>query len=214
MTRNTYIARIKRGLRLDPKTKHRIIEGIQTEIQLSLDAGMSIDEAIEKLGQPKEVANEYNQAYKNEPEYQAKRRAYRMKKSLIVFTSVIVLIAAAFAFIVFRPVDVDYGTSEIYSKSDLDAAVRAVKFDFSSMLGCSNLSLHYAGDEKSQRELEAANYGRIPGDEYVACIVFDSSFDSPKTAYGAWDKNSTYEWSWIIVKTANGTWKVINKGYA
>ncbi|GEM_PF-6812213 len=60
MTHSTYIARIKRALRLDPKTKQRIIEGIQTEIQLSLDAGMTIDEAIEKLGQPREVANEYN----------------------------------------------------------------------------------------------------------------------------------------------------------
>ncbi len=214
MTRNTYIARIKRALRLDPKTKHRVIEGIQTEIQLSLDTGMTIDDAIEKLGQPREVANEYNQSYKNEPEYQAKRKAYRLKKGLIVLASVIVLIAAVFSFIVFRPVNVDYGTSEVYSKSDLDAAVRAVKLDFAKMIGCNHLSLRYAGDERSQRELENANKWRIPGDEYVACIVFDSSFYSPQAAYGAWNADSTYEWSWTIVKTASGTWKVLDKGYA
>ena len=64
MTRKAYISKIKLNLQLDRKTKQRVIEGIQTEIQLLLDAGTTLEDAIEKLGSPKEVANEYNRSYK------------------------------------------------------------------------------------------------------------------------------------------------------
>lgn len=214
MTRRAFIAKIKRNLHLDSKTKNRVVEGIQTEIQLSLDAGLSINEAIEKLGQPKDIAGEYNRSYRDEPDFQSMRKVYRLKKVLVAFAVIIGLTASACAFIAFRPVDVDYGASEIFSKADLDAAVRRVKFDFATMFGCYNLSLRYAGDKRSQCELENANYGRIPGDEYVACIVFNSNFQPPKKANGAWSANSTYKWSWTIVKTVNGAWTVLDKGYA
>jgi len=76
MTRKAYISKIKLNLQLDRKTKQRVIEGIQTEIQLLLDAGTTLEDAIEKLGSPKEVANEYNRSYKEDPVYQAKLRFY------------------------------------------------------------------------------------------------------------------------------------------
>ena len=98
MTRDSYIAKIKRKLRLDRKTKQRVIEGIQTEIQLLLDAGVSIEGAIEKLGSPKEVAGEYNRSYKEDPVYRAKRRSYIFLR-ISVTTAIVATVLLALSLI-------------------------------------------------------------------------------------------------------------------
>ena len=98
MTRDSCIAKIKRKLRLDRKTKQRVIEGIQTEIQLLLDAGVSIEGAIEKLGSPKEVAGEYNRSYKEDPVYRAKRRSYIFLR-ISVTTAIVATVLLALSLI-------------------------------------------------------------------------------------------------------------------
>ena len=44
-------------------------------------------------------------------------------------------------------VDIDYGTSELYSQEDLEEAAIQIKCSFASWKGCELHSLRYAGDE-------------------------------------------------------------------
>ena len=111
-------------------------------------------------------------------------------------------------------VTVDYRTSKLYSAEELDKAVAAVKADFANLAGCKLISLKFAGDDRCKQELEYANKDRAEEAHYTACIVFDSVFRSPVAGGGAWEPNELYRWSWILVKTGDGTWIVINKGYA
>ena len=80
MTRNMYILKLKNRLHLDRKTKMRVIEGIQTEIQVLLDKGLPFDACVEQIGSPKEVADDYNLTYKNEPNYRVKRISYAFSR--------------------------------------------------------------------------------------------------------------------------------------
>ncbi len=113
-----------------------------------------------------------------------------------------------------KPVSVNYGTSKLYSVADMDSAVDAIKADFAKLEGCRLYSLSYAGDERCKQELEYANRDRAQDKHYTDCIVFDSVFRSPRVGGDAWEANKMYYWSWILARTANGSWTVINKGYA
>ena len=113
-----------------------------------------------------------------------------------------------------KSVSVNYGTSQLYSTAEMDKAIVVVKEDFAKLEGCTLYSLSYAGDERCKQELEYANKGRAKDELYTECIVFDSVFRSPRAGGEAWEANKKYYWSWILAKTANGAWVVINKGYA
>ncbi len=142
------------------------------------------------------------------------KKKIRKRGLLIALISIAATAAILYAYVMLKPVSVDYGSSQLYSRSDIDRAVSAVKLDFSKMVGCKLFSLSYAGDEISQRELEIANRHRIPGDLYTDCIVLKSVFRSPIRGGGAWNANELYYWSWILARKGNGSWVVIDKGYA
>ena len=110
-------------------------------------------------------------------------------------------------------VSVKYGTSKLYSVAEMDQAIEAIKADFSALAGCTLYTLKYAGDERCKQELECANRDRSPNELYTDCLVFDSVFRSPRSGGDAWEPNKLYYWSWILAKTKNGAWTVINKGY-
>ena len=112
-----------------------------------------------------------------------------------------------------KSVSVNYGTSQLYSTAEMDKAIEVVKEDFAKQEGCKLYSLSYAGDERCKQELEYANKGRAKDEIYTDCIVFDSVFCSPRAGGEAWEANKKYYWSWILAKTANSVWIVINKGY-
>ncbi len=111
-------------------------------------------------------------------------------------------------------VSVDFGSSSLYSRAEMEEAVAVVVEDFAGLAGCRLISLSFAGDERCRAELEYANRDRAPGELYTACIVFDSVFRSPVAGGGAWEANELYRWSWILARTGDGAWTVINRGYA
>ena len=113
-----------------------------------------------------------------------------------------------------KTLKVNYGTSQLYSVAEIDQAIAALKEDFDKMPGCRLYSLTFAGDKRCQKELEHANKKRKANELYTDCIVLNSVFRAPVAGGGAWEPNELYHWSWIIVKTGNGPWIVINKGYA
>lgn len=102
------------------------------------------------------------------------------------------------------------GSSEIYSDAEIKAAAAAVKREFMTMDGCTLYSLSYAGDEAAADNLE---YVRQFDKAYDKCVVFESSFRSPKNGGGTWEKDAEYTWRWYAAKSPLGGWKVAAYGY-
>ena len=91
--------------------------------------------------------------------------------------------------------------SEIYSESDINAAVRAVKsyFRFTGW-GCRLIEIEYIGDEYSERfEALAKDHDAVEG------IVLTSSYDDGDTIRTRWE--------WELVRGKLGRWKIVNFGY-
>ena len=88
-------------------------------------------------------------------------------------------------------VKIDYGTSAIYTKEDMDSAIDTIKETFKSFEGCELYTLSYSSDDVCRDEeniawmndLERANDNK---QIFTQCIMFDSSFRSPKKGGGAW----------------------------
>ena len=89
-------------------------------------------------------------------------------------------------------VTIDYGSSSIYSKEDMGAAIKAIKTVFKDFDGCELHSISYSSDDQCNtpdhiawmNELEAANDNKETFDQ---CIMFTSDFHSPKNGGGAWN---------------------------
>lgn len=108
-------------------------------------------------------------------------------------------------------VKVDYGKSARYAKEDLESAEKLVEQKIAEFEGCELHSVTYAGDERSEAELESVNaFGEIA---YADCVVFNTSFRSPKRAYGAWEPDTEYTWSFTLARVDGGAWEVVNYGY-
>ena len=113
---------------------------------------------------------------------------------------------------------VDYGTSSIYTEADMNAAIEVIKKQFNSMEGCELHSLSYSSDDDCNNaeciswmnNLEEANDHK---EVFTQCIMFNSSFRSPKNGGGAWEANEEYTWSWWLARSEGGTWKLMTWGY-
>lgn len=109
-------------------------------------------------------------------------------------------------------VAVDYGDSALYTQAEIGQAVQVVKDTFRTFNGCTLHSLSYAGDERSEAELDYYN-AALEDAAYISCIVLNSSFHSPKNGGGAWEANTEYTWNWILAKESGGDWTLISYGY-
>ena len=112
-------------------------------------------------------------------------------------------------------VKIDYGTSSIYSKKDMDAAIKIIMKEFEAFEGCELHSLSYTSDEECNTAENIAwmNQCKAKDDPevFTQCIAFNSSFRSPKTDSGAW--NPDEEWSWWLTRSDGGEWKLMTYGY-
>ena len=115
-------------------------------------------------------------------------------------------------------VKIDYGTSAIYTEEDMKDAIEKIKENFKSMEGCELHNLSYSSDDVCTDEeniawmndLERANDN---SQVFTQCIMFDSSFRSPKKGGGAWEPNEEYTWSWWLARSEGGEWKLMTWGY-
>lgn len=141
-----------------------------------------------------------------------------MKKLIISIFCVMLLLSGGCSRASTSSVTIDYGTSSIYSKKDMDDAVEVIKQQFSQFKGCDLHSLSYTTDEIStdsdniawMNELEEANDNK---EIFTQCIAFDSSFHSPLHGGGTWRTNEEYTWMWWLARTDHGEWKLMTWGY-
>lgn len=114
---------------------------------------------------------------------------------------------------------VDYGTSELYTQEEMDAAVELIMAEFTNWKGCTMQRLAYAGDEESTNSLAYCNEMREPGAPEIAdAIVFKADFHSPSAeeAEGtAWAPDTDYtDYSWILGRALGESWQLFTWGYA
>ena len=69
-----YVNTLERNLRIPLKMKARINEDIGTEIHLKLEEGKSIDDVLQEMGNPEEVAERFNEEFSV---YPAKKKPAR-----------------------------------------------------------------------------------------------------------------------------------------
>ncbi|MCB6991552.1 hypothetical protein LI187_13810 [bacterium 210820-DFI.6.38] len=115
-------------------------------------------------------------------------------------------------------VKMDYGTSSIYSKADMDAAIKIIMKEFEAFEGCELHSLSYVSDEKCNTAENIAwmNQCKATDDPevFTQCIAFDSNFHSPMMDSGAWNPDEEYtDWEWWLARSDGGEWKLMTYGY-
>ena len=116
-------------------------------------------------------------------------------------------------------VTIDYGNSSVYTKEDMDAAIATIQATFDTWEGCELHSLSYSSDgictsEENiawMNDLEKANDNE---QVFTQCIMFVSSFHSPKKRSGAWNPDEEYEWTWWLARREGGEWKLMTFGAA
>ncbi len=109
-------------------------------------------------------------------------------------------------------VSIDYGDSQIYTKQDMDDAISLIKAEFKEFDGCVLHSLKFAGDTKCKNNIEYCN--SLDKDaNFSECMIFTSSFQTPKNGDGAWSGDTEYDWEWYLARNTNGKWELLTYGY-
>ena len=136
----------------------------------------------------------------------------KAKPLVITLVSAILVISAVVSCISLWPASIDYGTSEVYSKQDMDSAIEMISDTFSKWEGCKLYSINYTNDDFCKNELDYCNTLADEGVTYDQCIVFRMQFRSPIFGGGAWNANRRYEWSWYLARTEGGEWDILTWG--
>ncbi len=137
------------------------------------------------------------------------------RKTITVIASVLLTLAVLFVWLQIKPYDVYYGNSELYSKADMNAAIRVIKQEFRTWDGCKLYTIRYTNDELCQKELDYCNSLAKDGQIFTECIIFKSDFRSPLFNAGAWNPGEIYYgWTWYLARTNNGNWVLLTSGYA
>ena len=111
-------------------------------------------------------------------------------------------------------VEIDYGTSEIFTPEQLKEAAIQIKCTFAPWKGCELHSLRYAGDEADNEEnLDRLN-SSSENAEFTQVAEFLADFHSPVEESGAWEPDQEYkDYQWWLGLTEDGSWEVVDWGY-
>ena len=101
--------------------------------------------------------------------------------------------------------------SDIYTSEDINDAIKtAIQYFKREFSGCTLKEIQYIGDQAERSFDEWA-------EQYHAdsAIILTSTFDVDSSGGdGSLNPNSTYKnWQWILVRSANGSWKHASHGY-
>lgn len=91
-----YAKQVKRHLRVDRKTKERIVEGLMAEFEYALSNGETENEILTRMGAASQMAADYNSSYKNDPDYQANRK-YAIARTVSIVSLILTFIIVGIA---------------------------------------------------------------------------------------------------------------------
>lgn len=114
---------------------------------------------------------------------------------------------------------IDYGNSNVYSKEEMDDAIKIIKKEFfNSFMGSELKNIRYVSDDKcGVDELEWLNV--LAGDNgssehFTECMLFLSDFHSSKNGRGDLEADYEYtDWQWWLARSENGKWKLVTNGW-
>ena len=115
-------------------------------------------------------------------------------------------------------VTIDYGTSELYTKEDMDAALQKIQDEFANWKGCEMHNIRYASDDcNSEENIKWVNDLK-EGKNYTQCIQFYTDFHSPTEEADlegtAWEPDQEYkDYQWTLARVDGGEWELITWGY-
>lgn len=139
-----------------------------------------------------------------------------MKKGVLFFAAMIMALGLAACDNNVKDVVIDYGSSDIYEKSDMDEAIELIKKEFATWEGCELHSISYTSDESNNEE-NIAWLNRLEGKTpaFTQCMQFVSSFHSPKAETGGpWTPDKEYtKWQWWLARSDGGKWTLVTWGY-
>ena len=115
-------------------------------------------------------------------------------------------------------VEIDYGSSELYTTEEMDEAIALILEEFNTWEGCEMHSIRYFSDECNSGEFVAwmneLAEAREPGTTFTQCIAFRSDFHSPVEAYGSWEADQEYtNWEGWLARDDGGSWQLMTWGY-
>lgn len=82
---DSYLKQLRKELKTEPEVKSKIIDDIRSDVEMHIADGKTVEQAIEIIGKPKEVAKEFNLSY---PEYAANKRQRIMRVLTIICTAI------------------------------------------------------------------------------------------------------------------------------
>ena len=118
-------------------------------------------------------------------------------------------------------VEIDYGSSTLFSEAEIESAVDAVLAKFRDFEGCELKRLWYdeeMSDSIIERDIASSGENTIKnsgaGPENVIILFSDFYVDS-SGGDGSFNPDSTYtDWIWILIRdNENGKWSVDDWGY-
>lgn len=104
----------------------------------------------------------------------------------------------------------NYFKSKQYSFYDLNGGMETILDELNSMEGTSFRYMKYAGDEFSTSQLDYIN--SLERGTFDECAVYNVWFMSPKEAYGAWEPDRLYSWSFYLGRADKGAWHIVTYG--
>lgn len=115
-------------------------------------------------------------------------------------------------------IKIDYGTSSIYTKAEMDAAIELIKKEFSTWDGCELHSISYSTDDEcSESNIAWMNKMEKATDAeetFTQCIMFKSNFHSPLNGGSGFNPDEEYtDWQWWLARSEGGQWKLMTYGY-
>ena len=107
-----------------------------------------------------------------------------------------------------------YGSSEIYTKEELEEAANLALSQFESFGGCELHSLRYAGDSCNTEENLAWMNELDEGEDAVQVVEFLSDFHTSAENSGVFEPDKEYvDYQWWLARTEGGEWKLLTWGY-
>ncbi len=101
--------------------------------------------------------------------------------------------------------------SDLYTMDEVISAVDIIRAEVDRMEGVKLHLVRYSGDEISKSALEYIN--SLERGTFDECAVFSVWLQSPKDAYGAWEPDQLYTWTWFLGRADKGEWQIITYGF-
>lgn len=111
-------------------------------------------------------------------------------------------------------VNVDLGTSEMYTEEELKEAAIQVKCKFATFKGCELQSVRYIGDGSNTQDnirwLNSLNEGA----EYIKVAEFITDFHTPKEGSESFSADQDVRaYPWWLAQNKDGGWHLVKWGY-